>query len=981
MVSPLVFASIPLNNPDFVDPLTSTSYFQNERILSTSNFQDFNHFTSQPYISNGYIGSRITNLGFGFSYDQNYNKSSADLDNGWPLFSKRYAGAFVAGFFDIQPDTPGTNFPEVLDDGGYESVISSIPQWTDLAFDAVVDNKSYHLHPSDMKNRGSVSKYSQTLDMAHGLVITSYDWLNAIHLEITALAHRSIPSAGALKIEITTNSKLQSLKYTDILDFNTSHRCWLQSLGMDDSAIYMTVNPENIPTKQASIYSKSIISNGLISNKTHTTNQSISVEYGIDPTVDKITILKYVGVASDDLLGTNNSYAIPLTSKKTIEHVQKNPWNNLLATHMNAWNDLWGDSRITVEKCSLLTLSAEASLYHLLANTRAGNTNLTSALGVSGLSSDSYGGMVFWDSDFWMLPSIQTFAPENAVSVLKYRKYIHPQAIRNAQRYGYNGSLYSWTSGRFGNCTGTGPCVDYEYHINVAICYSIWKMYLSGSIDDQILHEDGWPILKDTATFFAQYTKYNQTLGKYTTHNLTDPDEFANFKNNAAYTAIGIAQVMKWTVLVANLFDEPIDPIWKDIRDNMYLATENQITLEYEGMSPNVSIKQADVALISYIDDQDGFLSNEYDYNKERAYRDLVYYASRQSAEGPAMTYPIYLAVTQKVSDIGCGYYTYLRQSIDPFIRFPFAQISEQNNDDYETNGHTHPAFPFLTGHAGIIQSYYFGLLGLRYTYKVGVNDTIHRLLHFDPIYLSRFDGNLTIEGIHYLGEELDIEIDSSMCWSKDKDTKDNHGCSATVNSKGIRKEPIEIYVDSRNPETGLHEVESGGSLVLPLFIPHENMANSLSECKSRVYSEDEGFAGSILDAIIDGDNNTVWQAIDKRISTKIMIDMKDNTTFSKGIVVWGDRPGLNVSLYVPHDPQSMTMMTTESAAILDQKVTASSPYKEMEFDVHMKDRNVTELNFHHNYTARYVVLQVDGVLDEDDIVEGAKIAEFSLFK
>lgn len=78
------------------------------------------------------------------------------------------------------------------------------------------------------------------------------------------------------------------------------------------------------------------------------------------------------------------------------------------------------------------------------------------------------------------------------------------------------------------------------------------------------------------------------------------------------------------------------------------------------------------------------------------------------------MTYAIFSIVANEVSPSGCSAYTYAQYSYLPYLRGPFHQLSEQLLDDFTTNGGTHPAYPFLTGHGGANQVVLFGYLGLR---------------------------------------------------------------------------------------------------------------------------------------------------------------------------------------------------------------------------------------------------------------------------
>lgn len=130
--------------------------------------------------------------------------------------------------------------------------------------------------------------------------------------------------------------------------------------------------------------------------------------------------------------------------------------------------------------------------------------------------------VVFWDADLWMYPGLVTIWPDYALPIINYRSRLLEQSEANAREYGYSNDtvLYSWTSGRYGNCTGTGPCVDYQYHLNTDIAFAAWEYFLNTG-DMQFLQEEGWPIIRKVANFFSEYVEFIN--GSYHTFNLTDP--------------------------------------------------------------------------------------------------------------------------------------------------------------------------------------------------------------------------------------------------------------------------------------------------------------------------------------------------------------------------------------------------------------------------------------------------------------------------
>ncbi|KAG7861302.1 hypothetical protein KL919_002036 [Ogataea angusta] len=969
---PLLFLGLALAQPDYFDDQTESYYLQDDRVLGTSKFNQLNRYTYQPYVSNGYIGSRIPNLGFGFSYDQNENVTSSDLSNGWPLFNPRYAGSFIAGFFDAQPNTTGVNFPE-LRENGYESIISAVPQWTGLQLAATLDGTTYVLDPSTANTSSAhVTNYRQELRMATGTVSTAYTWLGTVAVNVTVLAHRDIETLGLLQVEVALVSGAApfQLDVVDVLDFASTQRCVLKNIGYDDSGIFITVQPEGVEYKHATLYSRLNVNascvNETLAAAFHKVTNTVSVVLE-----HPLSVTKYVGVVSDDLLGTSSSDATFAAAKSTALDAAMYSWPSLRTMHDNAWAAVWGDVAVEVENEPYLTLAAEASIYHLFANTRSSARNLTAALGVGGLSSDSYGGMVFWDADLWMIPALLPIAPETSVALNSYRYYMHEQAMRNAAANGYSGAVYPWTSGRFGNCTGTGPCVNYEYHLNGAICYSVWKAYLSGAINDEHLEQYGWPVLRDAADFFAGYVKYNDTLQKYTTHNLTDPDEYANFKDNAAYTAVIISQVMKWADRVARHLGKPSNSTQLNIMQNMYLPqSSDNITLEYDTMNSSVSIKQADVVLIPYIDDEDGALEQNFGYDEVRATNDLSYYSLHQSSQGPAMTFPVFAAVSQKLNEYGCGSQTYHYKSVAPFLRFPFAQMSEQNNDNYDANGGTHPAFPFNTAHGGLVQSYFFGLTGIRFSYAVTAEHRLERVLHFDPVELPLFGGDLKISGFKYLNQSLEIVIGET---------------NATIRHRGTA-EPVLVYVDDRNAAAGYHTLEPGTELTVPVHVNEFNTPGSLTECQALAHSLTPGRDGDVVMSIVDGDNSTTWQAQNKNDNAAVLLELETSETFNAGAIVWGSRPAANFSLSLVTEPLDTTgtdIVIDESKLVrvlTDHPVFVASPYNASDTEVRIVEPNSTTFALSQDYAAQFVLLEVYGTVDVDDSSYGASVAELGLF-
>ncbi|AMD20478.1 HDL266Wp [Eremothecium sinecaudum] len=910
-----------------------TFYDEEEQVLGTT-VASRNTYSRQPYVANGYIGSRIPNVGFGYALDElslwtGDSDIPGALDNGWPLRNQRFAGAFVSDFYGLVENINSTNFRE-LDEEGYTTVISAIPQWTDLRLSVFKDNDDNPyatLSPVEL-DLSQVSQYTQNLSLQDGIVCTEFNWMNLLHIKTSVIAHRKIFTLGLVEMEVSLLEDVKlgkggslHVEIEDMFDFESSRRTFLRDHGYDDEGIYMVVEPENVPYSNASLYSRCDVEGGseVSDVERYVTNNTVIQSHSVylDHSSPIVVVQKYVGIVSTEY---NEEPISNLARAKEVVQDCFGSFDALLSWHREAWANLYADASIEIPSDFLLELAAKSSLYHLLANTRSQNVSSSRGLpvAVAGLSSDSYGGMVFWDADTWILPGILPFFPDIAKEMANYRNATHFQAIENAQKYNYSGALYPWTSGRFANCTSTGPCVDYEYHINIDIAMSSLSIYMNGAdgVDDDYLRYTTWPLIREAANFFTEYVRYNETLDAYTTHNMTDPDEFANFIDNGAFTNAGIKTLYKWATDVGNHLEEEIDPMWSEISEKIHIPTSpTNITLEYTGMNATVDIKQADVMLMVY---PLGYITDESILNN--AIQNLYYYSERQSASGPAMTFPVFVAAAAALLNHGCSSQSYLYKSVVPYLRSPFLQFSEQSDDNFLTNGLTQPAFPFLTANGGYLQALLFGLTGLRYSYTVNPETKkMERLLKFNPIALPMLPGGIRINNFKYMGQVLDISVGdyNASIYHKygdvpinikvpDRSVLRDREIPFPSSSNKVQARDMIDYTELK--DSNYHTVYPGEKLVLPVFTPGLNIEKNIAEGK-QITNLTRGVPGDVAISMVDGNNYTHWQPFNKSERALMLIDLGSEEDFeiTGGKIVWGARPAVNLSLSILPHYENMT--------------------------------------------------------------------------
>ena len=177
-----------------------------------------------------------------------------------------------------------------------------------------------------------------------------------------------------------------------------------------------------------------------------------------------------------------------------------------------------------------------------------------------------------------------------------------------------------------------------EYHLENDISIAQYQYY-AATQNKTWLQAKGWPILSKIAEFWADQVVFDSATMKYDTLNeselvsyltmkiLTnraifpaDPDEFANFKNNAAYTNAGISVVLKNAIQLAAKLGITAPQNWSMISNKITVLSDNSsgIVLEYgesnnvtalitrslraaDGFNGTTAVKQADVVVRSCV--------------------------------------------------------------------------------------------------------------------------------------------------------------------------------------------------------------------------------------------------------------------------------------------------------------------------------------------------------------------------------------------
>jgi trehalose/maltose hydrolase-like predicted phosphorylase len=519
-------------------------------LLTTTNLEQ-GRMQSRGSVANGYIGINVASVGPFFEMDQ--EADGGDVISGWPLFSRRQSFATIAGFFDYQPQTDEGNADWLWQYGG-ESVISGFPHWSGLVLDlgdntyldATVDNNT-------------ISDFSSTYDFKAGVLLWTYTWTpvgdkGSFQIIYRLFTNKFYINQAVVDMQVIPSSDSNGT-IVNVIDGTSAVRTDFVDSGEDDGAIFTAVRPNGIANVTAFIYTNltgsanvDLSSRQLVSGKPYigTNQSSIAQSVNVNFQAGKaVRVTKYVGAASTDAFADPQQVA-----KQAVTSGMTNGYIKSLRAHLLEWASVMPDNSVDSyafpENGSLPADShiidsaviAVANTYYLVQNTvgqnaikQAGGAAVNvDSISVGGLTSDSYGGLIFWDADVWMQPGLTTSHPQAAERITNYRaeKYAMAQeniktnyaGSQNKTQFSSSAAIYPWTSGRFGNCTSTGPCWDYEYHINGDIGLSLINRWVTSG-DTQTFKEVHFPIYDSVATLYADLLVRNGS--KWTLTNMTDP--------------------------------------------------------------------------------------------------------------------------------------------------------------------------------------------------------------------------------------------------------------------------------------------------------------------------------------------------------------------------------------------------------------------------------------------------------------------------
>jgi trehalose/maltose hydrolase-like predicted phosphorylase len=818
-------------------------------------------FTAEPYVGNGAFAQRIPAAGMGLV-------TTGLGEIGWPLDHPRSTEALAAGLYAY---TRASHFYPTE----RKEVIALIPTWSTLTF--ATPSGTY----SGTARGATIRGYTQSLDLRTGTVTTSGVWRSPggqrVRFRYVVFTDRARPDVAVVSLRVVplysgllrVTGLLQGAGAAELIGTGAGGQTATHTVEVSARTIGTRVPVTEVAVLRASAALRADRIVGRGHPMTAGEQLTVAVRRG-----HAYTFTKYVSVVTGR--ESRRPARAALAAARSAARLGA---GRLAGENARNWRSTVWSSDVLVAGDPALQQVIHAGEYQLYASIRPGAPD---AIGPSGLSSDGYAGMVFWDSDVWMYPAMLAGHPSLARVATDYRLRTLAAARHDATVNGYRGAYFPWTAGDDGrtghDCYGTVTtpndkivsdpnfsCSE-ELHLQGDIALAQWEYY-EATGDRAWLASRGWPVLSALADFWVSKATAGAG-GTYSLNNIQPPDEAHTGVDNSTYTNAVAITALRDATSAAQVLGKPVPPAWGTVAAGlartMPFNSAQGIYEEFDGYN-GAQIKQADVVMLTY--------PLNFPLASGVGLADLDYYAVRTNPLGPAMTDAIQSIDASALNAPGCSAYTYLLRSYQPFLRGPYDQFAETRNNDKI-------AFNFLTGVGGFLQEFEYGFSGLRF----GTSS-----VSLDPSLPPQLPG-VTLTNLVWHGRRFTVAVGRS---------------TTTVIDLGGGALPL-------STPAGPKTVPAGGSVTIPTRRPDQQPTSDLARCQSVTASSEN--VGNPALAAVDGSPATDWVA--SQPSATLTVTLAATHTVSSATVTRGTGAGaFTYSVQTSTDGTHWTTVATAPAS------------------------------------------------------------------
>ena len=674
-------------------------------------------------LSNGYIGTRGT------------HEEAYDFDEQHGL-----EGNFLNGLYEQEHVRYGEwNFGFPTE----SQTILNVPNCKTIRL--VVDGE-----PMDIRT-GTLQNYRRTLDMKHGQVVRSFEWISpngkTVRVENTrfvSLAHKNrmaqrysvtpVNFSGTLTLHSALDADVENHTRTTnpLVDYGPFGRHLLpDALTADDKT--MTCQSTAVNSKLAmACGSVHLLSEAAAATRQQANEADVWIEYDFTAAQGHTITLEKLTVYTDSLDMDKNAM-LPFVNEE-LAAFAADGYGKEFAAHAAMMEHFWETADIRVDGDVPLQQGLRFNLYHIMqASGRDGRTGM----GAKGLSGEGYEGHYFWDTEMYVLPVFVYTQPELARSLLDYRYSTLDKARDRARVLGHPiGALYPWRTINGEEASTYFPLGTAQYHINADVAYA-FQLYVAVTNDIDYLADKAAEVLCETARVWADVGCFAECRGgKYCICSVTGPDEYNAIVDNNFYTnlmaqqnlyaAVNALETLKeqrpdaYQKLIEKIQLDPDEPaLWKKTADAMYFAYDEkrQVYLQDDGFMLRKPWDDSRIPPekrhLLYENYHPLFIYRQRMSKQADAIMGMMLYSALLTDEELLRNYAFYQTVTLHHSSLSTCIFGILASRIgrheDAYTYF--AQSARMDLDDYHDNFY---AGIHAANMAGTWQSIVFGFAGLR---------------------------------------------------------------------------------------------------------------------------------------------------------------------------------------------------------------------------------------------------------------------------
>lgn len=442
--------------------------------------------------------------------------------------------------------------------------------------------------------KGEMLEYQRVLDMRQGILFTHIVWRDAgkhtTQLDTARLVHLADPHLALQWGTITP------LDYAATVRFESSIDAWAvkyaspsggarlkdatpADLGAGGIGLAVTTRESGLRVAVAT----RVAADGMAERRARTDDDRIAESVAVRAETGRaVHFEKRVAVFT-----SRDGQEPERAAREALAELVPQPLAAVIDRHVQAWADVWAVSDIRIDGDARAQKALRFNVFHLASLANADDDRVS--LGAKGLHGNGYNGLVFWDTEIYMLPFYIHTRPAAASALLRYRHHFLADACENAKGLGRTGAYYPWNSSITGR---ENSWKGWQEHVGSDIAYGI-DWYVRATADRDLALGAGADITLETAVYWQSRVELDPEKG-YVVRGLMGPDEIHGGIDNNSFTnqlvkwhlrraadLVGeLRRAKRWPAVAERLgiSDEAVAQ-WREISDRMYLRFNPKLNL------------------------------------------------------------------------------------------------------------------------------------------------------------------------------------------------------------------------------------------------------------------------------------------------------------------------------------------------------------------------------------------------------------------